>query len=63
MSINKIIWKFTLNKDLKIRDEKILRTHINKYLPKSHVEFEILERILNEKSGKFKYVKSLISKE
>lgn len=62
-SIDKLIWKFILNKDLKDRDEKILRIYIKEYLPKMQVEFKILDSIPNEKSGKFKYVKSIINKE
>lgn len=32
--------------------------YIKEYLPKTNVEFNKLDRIPNEKSGKFKYVKS-----
>ncbi len=61
-SINKLIWNFVIDKKLKIRDKKILMRYIKEYLPKMQVEFNIHDRIPNEKSGKFKYVKSKINK-
>ena len=59
-SMNKLVWNFVLDQDLKIQDKKLLSRYIRKYLPKMQVDFKILDNILNENSGKFKYVKSKI---